>query len=214
MKTVNRQSIVNAISFITLIVGISVIIGWILDIELLKSVFAFGITMKFWTALCFLLSGIILYNLGRPNRKALKLTLATAIVIIMGVSLIGNLAGFSIGLEKFLFSVSDYERFAGVPGYPAIMTCVCFLLFAFAVFCRHLIRKCYLQMLIPGTLMCLIGILALIGYLFNIPELYYYFRTLASYSTGMAVSTSIIFVLLGIGIILSAKNEPNHSVQH
>ena len=53
------------LSLVVIIASIMVIIGWIFDISILKSISPTWVSMKFDTAITFLLSGITLYFIIR-----------------------------------------------------------------------------------------------------------------------------------------------------
>lgn len=198
-----KRIVLESIAAVCILVGVVVMVGWFFDIVWLKSFFPFGVTMKFATALSFTLTGLLVFTF-RCGWRELQVSLATAQVLIMGVFLVGNLLGVSIGVEKVFFSAADLERFTGVPGYPSVMTCVLFVLVSLAVlFCQKL-PKC---LPVVGGIMILTGSLAIIGYAFGIPALYYYVRTLSSLSTAMALHTAILFTLLGIGFAFFMKKK-------
>ena len=201
-----RTIFVRSCAIVSMMVGVVVMLGWIFDIPAIKSVFFFAVTMKFATALSFFLTGtmLLLLTVRQPPRKTLIL-LASIQLIIMGTFFIGTLLGRSIGVEKLFFSVSDSERFSGVPGYPSVMTSLLFVLVNIAFLrCKTTTSQCLFWI---GWLAILIGSLCVIGYVFSIPQLYYYVHTLSSFSTAMAVHTGALFIVIGLGMVSSAQRR-------
>jgi hypothetical protein len=201
----NRELIIKCISCVILLAGLLIMIGWVFDIEALKTATHFGVTTKFVTALAFALSGFVLLTLHNASLKKINIILTAGILLLMGVSFVGNLVGISFGAEKLFFSAVDNERFTGVPGYPSIMTCISFLLFGLAATCRLLRKNCTWQMSIPGMIIIAVGAMATLGYALDISSLYYYFHDLTSFSTAMSQYTAALFILLGSGMVLSQK---------
>jgi len=66
MSTGSKRKTAKALSLIVSAVGIVVIVGWILNIGILKSLSGNWISMKFDTAIAFVFSGISLYVLFVP----------------------------------------------------------------------------------------------------------------------------------------------------
>ncbi len=84
--------------------GALVMIGWIFDISILKSILPVWISMKFSTAVCFLLSGITLYFIAesRETNSAFALVVLPAAILIiflfMGTFLASSLLGVNLGI--------------------------------------------------------------------------------------------------------------------
>jgi nitric oxide reductase large subunit len=58
------------------------------------------------------------------------------------------------------------------------------------------------KLFVIGCIVTLIGIIAVGGYIINMPLLYYLVK---GFSTAMALHTAILFVILGIGLILLGR---------
>ncbi len=56
-----KSRIAEVLGVVVLLLGLVVMLGWIFDISVLKSILPVWVTMKFSTALCFFLSGFTLY---------------------------------------------------------------------------------------------------------------------------------------------------------
>jgi len=94
-------------------VGIMVMMGWMLDIDILKSIMPEFVTMKFSTALSFLLSGITLYFIvrsleGDSGIAQVVLPITTLIILLlMATLLISVLVGVRTGIEDLFVRDGD-----------------------------------------------------------------------------------------------------------
>jgi hypothetical protein len=86
----------QAASAFVILVGFIVLVGWMLDIVTLKSVFPDLVTMKANTALAFLLAGMSLWLLQRKRPETLACRTAQGCALI--VALVGLLT-----LSEYLF---------------------------------------------------------------------------------------------------------------
>src|SRR5260221_3410909 len=86
-----------------LVIGIGslVILRWVLDISPLKGVLPDLVTMKFNTALCFILSGVALVRL-RAGPPRLVLVFSTVVAIIGLLTLIEYLFRWNLGIDQWL----------------------------------------------------------------------------------------------------------------
>ena len=127
-----RLSQVLAILIIAL--GLTVLVGWALHIESIKTVFPGYVSMKANTALCFALSGASLFIgcLSRPSAWKNKVSriLAALVILISSLTLVEYLCGFSLGLDELLFSDAPASSGTTQPGRMAPNTAVAFLFFA------------------------------------------------------------------------------------
>ncbi|MDQ3812825.1 MAG: PAS domain S-box protein [Armatimonadota bacterium] len=101
------KAFARAASVAAILVGFLVLVGWGLDITILKSILPHWVTMKANTALCFILAGVALWLLRmepvapRPRRVA---QVCAAIVALIGfLTLSEYLCGWDLGLDQLLF---------------------------------------------------------------------------------------------------------------
>lgn len=186
-------------------VGFVVMIGWIFNIGILKSILPIWVSMKFTTALSFSLSGIILYliqSMLNGNQEIPSLILPVPVLLIfllMGTLLISNLLGMRTGIEDLFVQDSADAVKTTVPGRPSLGTLVNFNLIAVAGLmviyqANRIVILHWLGWVILG-----IGGIAILGYLLNTPVLYYF---IGGWSTAMAFHTALLFVLVGVGMCL------------
>lgn len=64
-----NYNLTKILSIAVLGIGLTVLVGWVLDVDILESLAPSWVTMKFSTALSFVMSGIILYCINESERK-------------------------------------------------------------------------------------------------------------------------------------------------
>ncbi len=191
---------------LALIIGIEaciVMIGWVFGIDALTRILPNGINMKFITAFTFFLSAIGLYYLNRRKEKNCEQSqvvlpgIALLIFLIMSALLASGLSGGQTGLESFLTHTNNPLTFGS--GLPSIPTTINFILFGLVcVFSLFPDNGVYKRLSFFGYVILIIGIIAVIGYILNLPVLYYEF-TIST--VPMAFNTALTFILLGAGML-------------
>jgi hypothetical protein len=184
------------------VAGVMVMLGWIFDIGILKSISPSWVSMKFDTAIAFILSGISLYFIIRAAEgefdKA-QVVLSITSLIIMGILFFSAILGVQTGAEDLFVREKAVAPRTVVPGRPSIPTMINFILIAiaggFATFNSAKLRS---QLRITGLIVGAIGVLAVVGYIIGAPILYYYIEGINS---AMACHTAVLFVLLGAGLL-------------
>jgi len=172
--------------------GVLVLVGWVFDVAALKSVVPGLTTMKFNTALCFLLAGAALIW---RDRRVLRWTCAAAVGLVAALSLAEYLTGASFGLDQlFIRDPGDSQT---VAGRMAQSTAICFILAGISLLlvgARARAARWAQQAaaLITGTL----GLVALLGYAYEVRQFY----GLAGFSS-MALYTAAAFTVLGAGLL-------------
>jgi PAS domain S-box-containing protein len=195
------KSYLKAVSILSIITGILVITGWFTGNENLKSVITGLPTMKFNTAICFILSATALFLLTKKTKKnQFAITCISIIVILIAaITFTQAVFNYNTGLDELL--IKDVVAKAAndlFPGRMATTTTCCFMLCAFA-FITISSGKKKLQLSAQYALhaITIIAFIAIIGYLFNVSE----FHRL-SFLTSMALNTSVLFFLISIAASL------------
>lgn len=186
--------------------GLIVMAGWTFDVPALKSILPGWVTMKFITAFSFVLSGILVVMLAKKEKEEISKTIilvaSFALLLLMITFIISLFFGVSTGIENLFVKEAEGAVKTTVPGVPAIPTMICFILVALSgVFFTFNPKQIFGSFWL-GILTSVIGGIAILGYLFNMPVLYY---TFTGY-TSMAFHTAILFVLLGAGLMLLKEN--------
>jgi hypothetical protein len=205
MTPENKRNIAKVLSLVVVIAGIMVMIGWIFDIGFLKSISPAWISMKFDTAIAFVLSGITLYFLVRAGegefdkaQVALSVT-SLIIILLMGTLFFSALLGIQTGAEDLFIKEKVGAAKTIVPGRPSVPTMFNFILIASAGILTILTPdKFRLKLKIIGLIVGAIGAVAIVGYIIDAPLLYYYIEGINS---AIAFHTAALFVILGIGLL-------------
>ncbi|MGI0046821.1 MAG: ATP-binding protein [Nitrosotalea sp.] len=210
----SKIKISKFLAMIVFAVGVLVTIGWIFNVPVLESVLPHQVTMKFSTAISFVSSGVILYSISKIQEGKLGVggiaiaVSGTVIFLFMATFLVSNLSGTYTGIEN-LFVKETHNENTTVPGRPAIPTMIDFIMIVVAgIFSQTNYIKLKKLSFWIGLTILLSASLSLIGYMTNLPYLYYYIE---GWSTGMAIHTSVLFVLSGAALVVLKSHYP---IQH
>lgn len=208
-----KTKIAKLLSFIVTIGGAVVMVGWLLDIEVLKSILPWWVTMKFTTALSFFLSGVTLYlvtssleNSSDLVQLVLSIT-SLMLLLIMATFLASTLLNVHTGIEDlFVIEVKNAVKTTTL-GRPSIGTMINFILVAITgIFTMFDFKKLGQKIYIIGLIILIIGSIAVVGYIFSVPILYY---TGEGFSTAMALHTAVLFILIGTGFLFVKSHKVN-----
>ncbi|MES2803538.1 MAG: ATP-binding protein [Bdellovibrionota bacterium] len=195
--------------YLTILVSLLVLTGWVLENDTLKTVIPGYISMKANTALSLLFLGLALYffdNREKFNHHNLtrwtSQFFASLAFIIGALTLSEYLFGVNIGIDELLFidPVRPGARFPS--GRLAPITAINFMLLATSLFLSSSVQLRWQrisQYII--FLAFLISFQALIGYFLGVT---YTFGT--AFYTQMAIHTSILFIVLSAGFLYARKN--------
>jgi len=205
------------VTILSLVIGgeaFIVMMGWIFHIHPLTRFLANGINMKFPTAFLFLVSAVGLYFIGKEKYEDNE----WAHLILPGISLFIFLISFALlgagifnattGIE-FLYVETGASPLDFGSGWPSFPTLINFILFGIVSLFALFFDTGFAKVQFFGYVISLVGLLAILGYLLRVPALYYQFNATA---IPMASNTSLLFVLLGIGLVLIGKMKRLHEV--
>ena len=186
---------------LSMIVGLLVIFGWLLDIEILKSIVHGLASMKFNSAVCFLLLGGSIWLFVTPAKYNLTYSklLSSLILLIAGTTFFADIFYYNIAIDQ-LFVKDHISLLQGnpFPGRMSISASLCFILLAISLFNLNskssLIRNSVQYILHFSTL---ISFIAILGYLYDVPGFY----TL-SFLSSMALHTAVTFFFVSISVSL------------
>ncbi len=206
-KLVAQLRLVSIIlSIIVICLGSSVIVGWLFDITLLKSIIADRVTMKVSTALGFILAGIslLLWHQRQSHQNlwaSLGLYLLPSIAIAFSLTTLIEY-GFNLDLGTSWLALPDSPDAvdAVVQGKMSPPTALGFLLLNTAILL--LVQKYYLtaQLLTIGVLV--IASASLIGHLYNVSLFYS-----GGSPTGVAIHTAISFTLMALALLTTRSQR-------
>jgi len=172
-----------------------VLLGWILHIDVLKSVLPGLVTMKVLTAVMFILCGLSLHLQARLQNLRIAQLLAAAAILISLLVMVEYIFNLNLGIDQLI--VPETTPGITYPGRPAFGTALCFCLTGL-VLLRLRKGSSYKFQEYLLALMFVLALLALIGYLYNVSSLYR-----ISFYSSMALHTSVGFLVLALGILFA-----------
>ena len=189
------------VSLFSLLVGISVLLGWAVDGISLKSLVPGLISMKPNAALGFVFIGVALWfsSLQERTRTApwVAQSCACVVTIVGGLTTLEYVLGWNPGFDQWLFRESPTTSGPRFPGRMGLNTALCFSLFGSALLLNRSQsdRNSYLResLTLGGILFAFI---ALLGYLYEEKLLY----GIGQY-TAMALHTSLTLLAVGVGLL-------------
>lgn len=188
-------------AFAVVALGITVLLGWALDIAALKSVLPVWVTMKANTALGFLLAGVSLAAAGRrnvtPGLRHVHVVLAALVTLLGTLTLVEYAWGVDFGIDQWLFSAPAESGSNTLPGRMAVATAAGFTFTGLALLLldSRWGRRGFQIAALLGTL---IGLLALLGYGYGVTALY----GIGAYSS-VALHTAAGLVVVNLGVLLA-----------
>jgi PAS domain S-box-containing protein len=207
------QSFSKKASIAVIAIGCTVILGWIFDLQILKSILPGLVTMKANTAVCFILGGFSLFiqqsrrakltaRKSQKNHKYLIWGSSFLIILISLLTLVQYSFNLDLGIDQLLFKESYTLTIPGTPGRMAPNTAGAFLLLGTALLLLSERRPKYLRIQILSCSAFLIAFMGLIGYFYD-KALFYQIGN----NTGMALHTSAAFMLLSFGILFASPER-------
>jgi PAS domain S-box-containing protein len=183
------------ISYGIVIISALVLLGWAFNITLFKSLQSGLITMKANTALVFLFFGISLRfsDHSTPAYRRFALALAAAGLLISLLTLSEYWFGWNLGIDDYLF-VDLETAVTNFPGRMSLTTALCLVLAGSALI--FTIFRYYLAAQVVAVVVGFLGLLVLLGYLYNISSLYQVFVF-----NSMAVHSAVTFGLFSLAMM-------------
>ncbi len=201
----DKRTAAKVIALAISMAGIAVMLGWLFNIPLLKSLSPAWVSMKFSTAFAFVLSGITLYFLARAREgefeKAQVVLFITSLILLllMGTMLFSALFRMHTGIEDLFIKDAAGAVKTVVPGRPSMPTMLNFILMAVAgILTLVNIKRLRTALRTIGLVVGSIGAVAIAGYIIGAPVLFYYIEGINS---AIALTTAGLFVLLGMGLL-------------
>ena len=196
------NSIVDFIGYFLVLIGGVVMASWQLGLDILTRLHPDWVSMKYTTALCFVLCGFLVLSAHRARKK--ESNNAGILVIGNAFFILFFMFHHSMAfitkdprLTEFLIRSCEPVKTI-IPGLPSPLTIMCFDIVAFWGFAYIIsgfrIKRYRLLFSAP---IAAISLFALYGYFMGIPAYYGY---IPYKFTGMAVHTSIGFLLLSFAL--------------
>lgn len=213
MKRVLSATIWNssrAFASPVILIGFLVLVSWILDIEFIKRPIPGLVAMNPATAICFILSGLALWQLtsnsARNHSEQYKygLMLAGLVLIIATVKIVGVLLEVDSHVDTLLFYEKlENDLVGNISNRMAPNTALAFFLASIALFIlNYTTRGNHVPAQFIAMSIGMVGILSILGYLYQVKVFYGFLKHLP-----MAINTAISFLLLSLGILFAQPHK-------
>jgi signal transduction histidine kinase/DNA-binding response OmpR family regulator/CHASE3 domain sensor protein len=195
-RTLECTGFVRRAALLVAALGLMVLVGWALDMPLLKSVLPGAFSFKANGALCFLLAGGALFlRLQTPGWQRPAQGMALAVTII-GLATLGEYAfGWQLGIDQLLFREPAGAAYTTYLGRMSVYGATGLSAASFAILALHR-PSLRLPMQLAATLTVLTGAVPLLGYLWGISAL-----TTANVTQPPAVHGALGLILLGAALL-------------
>ena len=203
------RTISRSFSIAVILIGFIVLLGWLLDIAILKSISPGWISMKINTALCFMMAGFsvflqnpVKWNINPALKKNLSVSAALIFGLIAAFNLFEYLFNINPGFDELILK-DDPNPFGTLyPGRMAPSTVLCFMLLSGSnILSRYKILDIRV---LQGSVMIvgIISLTGLAGYILEAEEMV----SIGGFNT-MAFHSVICFFLLATASLFSAPQE-------
>lgn len=196
------------LSSLILLISTSVLVGWVLDISILKSVSPSWVSMKANTALCFFLSAISIFFINRNNgkdkpfSKLILLAVSSGLIILIGFTSFSEyLLNFNAGIDELFFKDGNLIG-TSHPGRMAPSTAICFMLFGFSFLLADNKKISFYFFQFCSLVAGVMAFVALMRYVYNTETI----RGVMPF-TGMAIHTSICFIFLMLATLYTHPEQ-------
>ena len=186
-----------------------VLIGWLLDIAILKSVWPGLVTMKANAALAFVFGGCALWMLGADpadpfaGRRRRVGQVFASIVALIGLLTLGEyFFGWDLGIDQWLFQDTRGMLDTAHRGRMPHITALNFVVIGLALQLLHF-RFGLLAAQLLSLLASLVSLLALVGYAYGIQSFYMG----VVFYTQMGLPTAGTFLVLCAGLLLARADQ-------
>jgi len=184
----------------TIVVGAVVLIGWMLDVPVLKSLHPDLVSMKANAALAFVLAGVslLLHSVSRERRAQFAARFLGCLVFLIGLLNVLQYAfTWDLGIDQFMFSEPHGTIGTYSSGRMALDTAISFCLLGVALVIMKAGNRWRNKLAqIIALIFGLDGLLVLLAYFYGLSD----FTGIAIY-TRMALHTTVSFILLSLGVL-------------
>ena len=140
----------------------------------------------------------------RVARQNILTIFPILLVLVMGTLFLGSVFGFQTGMENISFIDIHEINTPIFQGRPSVATMIAFLLISSIGFLFNFGKPTKKIFSIIGSIVGLIGLFGVVGYIENLPILYY---EIPEFSNAIAINTTILFAFLGLAIFLIGQQQ-------
>ncbi|MFI5137666.1 MAG: PAS domain S-box protein [Sphingobacteriales bacterium] len=198
MYSLQKNKTITITGLLGIVTGIVVIIGWLFSLPGLETIYPHYVSMRFNTALCFVLLGAALITTQVESNKYNKLiflVLSITLTVFSALSLSQDIFHFNSGIDQLFVAdkLSIAEKYP-FPGRMAINVSCCFALCGLALV-GFSIKNQLVNILSQYFLHLVTAIssVAIIGYLYGL-SLFYKLTFVSS----MAIHSAVLLFLISI----------------
>lgn len=196
-----------ACPLIGIAIGLSALLGWLLDIQRLKDWLGSGVTIKANTSLLITLTGLALFLAGPRHRprwmRLLGRTIAAGAALFAAMVASQHLTGVDLGIDQALFAEAPGSRATASPGRMGLPSTLAMVLLSAAVIAMSARRPRFrLTAAGLGAAACVVAMTPLIGYILGADGLYAVVKW-----TGIAFQTAFAILVLGLGTIAACPER-------
>ncbi len=197
---INRWVSAFSVVLVILISSLA-LVGWFSGNEYLKTFSPGSVSMKFNTAVSFLLVGLSMLYLINYRRKTLLDSIVNfmiyTILAIGVITVLLYVLGVNLFIDELFFKDIPNAAHTSSPGRMSIYTAGGFIICSTAIILyKKGVEKYIIVAQVLSVFLFLLSLLPLLGYLYGSSELYS-----MSGITKMALNTSVSFFILSIGLI-------------
>jgi PAS domain S-box-containing protein len=197
-----RFRAVSAVLSVSVVaIGLVVLVGWLFDIALFKSIHVAFTTMKASTAVLLIPLGIGLWLARSRAARAIRTKRILGIIVALGAAVTFAEYVLDIDLGSDALLVLHWGNGAH-PGRTSPATCLTFLMLGLALVVQDRPFPPLVSRAI-GLLAEISALIVLFGYLYSAPSLY----AIGIYAS-LALHTAIAFLLAGAALLLARPTEP------
>lgn len=192
------------LSCVILLIGVLVLIGWSFDISILKSISFEFTSMKFNTAVCFVLCGIVLYSISRNDHITLIGKILSVLLIAIALTAIGEyIFDTSIGIDEMFIKDDQPVKGSMRPGRMSPISAFNFIFIGLSfLFLDKKIASKYYPSHILINCVLFITLFTFYGFVFNSNE-----STSIGHYTSIGLYSIVAFLLVSFCfLILRSKN--------
>lgn len=203
----NKIGFIKITSWVIIAVSAASIAGWMLEIELLKTLLPGLPSIKVNTAICLVLCGIVALLFLDDAQKHFNIIIPLNLIalILSALTLFEYVFDVNLKIDEFL--VKEIAADA-MPGRMAITSASCLVMLTtgFAFVTAQAPKMFNMAARLFFSIVALVAILAIIGYVFDVPYLHN-----LSMSKSMALLTALLLLLLSLvyGTLMTVATPAN-----
>lgn len=188
------QKIIRTAAFINIVICTITILGWVLDINILKSFINGTAPMKLNSAITFILLSFAMLTIRSNGCSPLHIGLVGASFIIPFLTVLQYMFACDFGIDQAFYNDPYSSSFGLFPGRISQVTALSFLILGLGILMARS-KSIYLKLISQGGFhaVTLAGCIALIGYIYKVPIFYKMstFSSMAMHTSFLLITTSV-----------------------